>query len=240
MAELKRKRGAPMAKARGHSRNGPTALEAMAALGKVYGPFIWTPRYDAASELVCTILSQHTSDINSERAFRTLMARFGTLDAIADAAVPDIEDAIRSAGLFRVKAPRIKEVLNQVRSEIGSFDLSFLGEMPLPEAKAWLMRLKGIGPKTAAIILCFSLGMPAMPVDTHIYRVSRRLGLIGPKVTADQAHDILEPMVPPADVFAFHLLLINHGRQVCKAPTPRCEKCVLSNICPSSTATAGP
>jgi len=208
----------------------------MTALGKVYGPFTWEPRYDAASELVYTILSQHTSDVNSERAFHNLMRRFGALDAVADAPVSEIEDAIRSAGLFRVKAPRIKEVLNQVRQEVGSFDLSFLGEMPLPEAKAWLKRLKGIGPKTAAIILCFSLGMPAMPVDTHIYRVSKRLGLIGPRVTADQAHDILEPMVPAEDVFAFHLLLINHGRQVCKAPRPRCEKCVLNDVCPSSEA----
>ena len=116
---------------------------------------------------------------------------------------------------------------------MGSFDLSFLAEMPLDEAKAWLLRLDGVGPKTAAIILCFSLGMPAMPVDTHIFRVSRRLGLIGPKVNADQAHDILEPMVEPEDVFAFHLYLINHGRQVCKAQRPRCGECVIAEGCPS-------
>lgn len=210
-----------------------SAVEIMAALSAEYGPFEWKRRYDPASELVYTILSQHTSDVNSERAFADLMAAFGTLEAVAEAAVAEIEDAIRRAGLFRVKAPRIKQVLNDIHAEVGSFDLSFLAEMPLSEAKAWLRRFNGIGPKTAAIILCFSLGLPAMPVDTHIYRVSRRLGLIGPKVTADQAHDILEPMVHPNDVFAFHLYLINHGRRTCKAIRPRCGSCVLAERCPS-------
>lgn len=203
------------------------------ALSTEYGPFEWEPRYDPASELVYTILSQHTSDINSERAFKNLMSKFCSLEEIAAANVSDIEDAIRSAGLFRVKAPRIKEVLNEILDDVGSFDLSFLVEMPLDEAKAWLKQLNGIGPKTAAIILCFSLGLPAMPVDTHIFRVSKRLGLIGPKVNADQAHDVLEPMVEPEDVFAFHLYLINHGRQVCKALRPRCNSCVLAERCPS-------
>lgn len=210
-----------------------SASEVMEALGTEYGPFEWKPRYDPASELVFTILSQHTSDVNSERAFRSLMAAFGSLEAIASADVDRIEDAIEVGGLQSVKAPRIKKVLNDVLAEVGSFDLSFLAEMPLDEAKAWLRRFDGIGPKTAAIILCFSLGMPAMPVDTHIFRVSRRLGLIGPKVTAGQAHDILEPMIEPRDVFAFHLYLITHGRQVCKALRPRCGECVLAHGCPS-------
>jgi endonuclease-3 len=205
----------------------------MTTLSTEYGPFVWEPRYDPASELVYTILSQHTSDINSERAFKNLMNSFKSLEAIATANVSEIEDAIRSAGLFRVKAPRIKQVLNEILEEVGSFDLTFLAEMPLSQAKTWLKGFDGIGPKTAAIILCFSLGLPAMPVDTHIYRVSQRLGLIGPKVNADQAHDILEPMVDPEDVFAFHLYLINHGRQVCKALRPRCDSCVLAERCPS-------
>ena len=205
----------------------------MSLLGEEYGPMEWQPRYDPASELVYTILSQHTSDVNSERAFRALMATFGSLEAIAAADVADIEDAIRSGGLARTKAPRIKAILNEVMRKVGSYDLSFLAEMPLEEAKAWLKELDGVGPKTAAIILCFSLGLPAMPVDTHIYRVSKRLGFIGPKVSAEQAHDILEPMVEPEDVFAFHLYLINHGRQVCKARRPRCADCVLAWGCPS-------
>ena len=205
----------------------------MSLLGEEYGTFEWQPRYDPASELVYTILSQHTSDVNSERAFRALMATFGSLETIAAADVADIEDAIRSGGLARTKAPRIKAILNEVMRKVGSYDLSFLAEMPLEEAKAWLKELDGVGPKTAAIILCFSLGLPAMPVDTHIYRVSKRLGFIGPKVSAEQAHDILEPMVEPEDVFAFHLYLITHGRQVCKARRPRCADCVLAWGCPS-------
>ena len=214
-------------------RSAISAAQVMEVLGPVYGPVVWEPRYDPASELVYTILSQHTSDINSERAFNSLMERFGSLAAVAAASEGEIEDAIRAGGLARVKAPRIKAVLRQVFDELGSYDLSFLAEMPLDEAKSWLKRLPGIGPKTAAIILCFSLGMPAMPVDTHIHRVSQRLGLIGAKVNAEKAHDILEAKVPPDDVFAFHLYLIRHGRQVCKALRPRCEGCVLSEECPS-------
>ena len=210
-----------------------SAKDVMEQLGAEYGPAEWEPRYGPASELVSTILSQHTSDINSERAFENLMATFGTLRAVADAPVEAIEDAIRMGGLAKVKAPRIKTILKQVWDEVGSYDLSFLGEMPLDEAKAWLKKLPGVGPKTAAIILCFSLGMPAMPVDTHIYRVSKRLGLIGPKISAEKAHDILEPMVSPEDVFAFHVYLIQHGRRVCKAPRPLCDRCVMSWGCPS-------
>ena len=210
-----------------------TPRDVMSLLGAEYGPMEWQPRYDPASELVYTILSQHTSDINSERAFRTLMATFGSLEAVAAADAGDIENAIRSGGLAKTKAPRIKAILNEVMRKVGSYDLTFLAEMPLDEAKAWLKELDGVGPKTAAIILCFSLGLPAMPVDTHIYRVAKRLGFFGPKVSAEQAHDILEPMVEPEDVFAFHLYLINHGRQVCKARRPRCSECVLAWGCPS-------
>ena len=202
-------------------------------LGKEYGPLEWRPRYDPASELVYTILSQHTSDLNSGRAFDNLMRTFGSIEAVARADTASIEQAIRAAGLFRVKARRIKAVLNRVLEEVGSFDLSFLAEMPLDEAKSWLKRLDGVGPKTAAVILCFSLGMPAMPVDTHIHRVARRLGLVGERVGADEAHDILEPMVSPEQVFPFHMYLINHGRRVCKARRPRCDQCVLARGCPS-------
>ena len=210
------------------------AGDVMTQLGEAYGPVEWEPRYNPAEELVYTILSQHTSDINSERAFLNLMRVFGTLDAIADASTDDIEEAIKSGGLAKQKSVRIKQVLNIVRSDVGSFDLSFLGEMPLAESKAWLKDLPGVGPKTAAIILCFSLGMPAMPVDTHIYRVSQRLGLVGKKVSADKAHDILEPMVSQEDVFAFHMYLIKHGRQICKAQRPKCDECVLAWGCPSN------
>ena len=207
------------------------AQDVMDYLGAEYGPAQWHVRYSPVEELVYTILSQHTSDLNSERAFKSLMRTFGSVDAVANALVEDIEEAIRRGGLAKQKAPRIKNVLNQIRDELGSFDLTFLAEMPLDEAKTWLKRLNGIGPKTAAIILCFSLGMPAMPVDTHIFRVSKRLGLIGPKINADKAHDILEPMVRPEEVFAFHMFLIQHGRQVCKAQRPLCGECALAWGC---------
>jgi endonuclease-3 len=131
------------------------------------------------------------------------------------------------------KAPRIKTVLNDIRNEVGSFDLSFLSEMPMPEAKKWLMKFNGIGPKTTAIILCFSFQMPAMPVDTHIFRVSKRLRLIAKKITAEKAHDLLEQIVPAAEVFQFHMFLIRHGRDTCKARKPNCGSCALSDICPS-------
>ena len=218
----------------GRRRKSVPTDEIMSVLGARYGTIEWVPRYNPASELVCTILSQHTSDLNSERAFKNLMDTFGTLESVASAPVEEIYEAIKTGGLAKTKAPWIKRVLNDVHDEVGSFDLSFLGEMPLDEAKAWLKRFHGIGPKTAAIILCFSLGMPAMPVDTHIYRVSQRLGLIGPKVNAERAHDILEPMVAPDDVFAFHMYLIRHGRDTCKAQRPLCGECVLTDRCPSS------
>ena len=200
---------------------------------KQYGPFDQEPRLPPTDEMVFTILSQHTSDINSSRAFRRLMERFDTMDAVASAKISDIEEAIAPGGLAKIKAPRIKEVLNKILELNGSLDLSFLSEMQLKDAKAWLLQLPGIGPKSAGIVLSFSLGMPAMAIDTHIYRVSQRLGLIGPKVSADRAHDLLEKKVAPNAVFDFHVSYINHGRQVCRAQRPLCPECVVSELCPS-------
>ncbi len=207
--------------------------EAIRLMTEAYGPFPEEPRLDPVHELTFTILSQHTSDTNSERAFRSLMQRFGSLDAVARADVAAIEAAISGGGLAKVKAPRIKEVLNRIIELNGSLDLTFLREMPLADAKAWLRQLPGIGPKSAGIILSFSLGMPAMAIDTHIYRVSQRLALIGPKVTADKAHDLLEEQVEPSQVYPFHQAFINHGRLVCKAQRPRCPECVVAAGCPS-------
>ena len=198
-----------------------------------YGPFSQEPRLPPTDEMVFTILSQHTSDINSSRAFRRLMDRYGTLEEVAAGEIPEIETAIAPGGLAKIKAPRIKAVLNRILELNGSLDLSFLGEMPLGEAKAWLRQLPGIGPKSAGIVLSFSLGMPAMAIDTHIYRVCQRLGVIGPKVTTDKAHDILEENVEPEEVFNFHVSYINHGRQVCRAQRPLCAECVVGVLCPS-------
>ena len=214
--------------------------EAIRALSAEYGPFQKEPRLDPAHEVVFTILSQHTSDINSARAFQLLMERFGTLEAVANTDVKSIEEAISPGGLAKVKAPRIKQVLNMILDLNGSLDLSFLREMPLKEAREWLRQLPGIGPKSAGIILSFSLGFPAMAIDTHIYRVCQRLGLIGPKTNVDKAHEILESAVEPEQVHPFHVGFITHGRQVCKAQRPMCGRCVVSVNCPSRDNFSGP
>ena len=209
--------------------------DAIRVMTEQYGPFEEEPRLDPVHELVFTILSQHTSDINSARAFGFLMEEFGSLEAVARGTVAVIEKAISPGGLAKVKAPRIKLVLTRILELNGTLDLSFLREMPLDEAKAWLRQLPGIGPKSAGIILNFSLGMPAMAVDTHIYRVCQRLRFIGPKVTVEKAHEILEAKVPPEQVFQFHVAIINHGRRVCKAQRPLCVECVVAEECPSRT-----
>ena len=203
-------------------------------LRKQQGELSWQPRNKPVDELVVTILSQHTSDLNAERAYESLKRTFPTWDDVADADVSAIERAIRTAGLSNQKAPRIGETLRSIRKLRGALDLDFLKDLPLAEAKQWLQAFPGIGPKTAAVVLCFSLGMPAMAVDTHVYRVAGRLGLIGPKVNVVQAHELLERMVPPRQVYAFHVYLIMHGRRVCKAQRPLCGECVLNRICPSS------
>jgi endonuclease-3 len=208
------------------------AREVNARLSASYGPPPPLQPQDPLSELIATILSQHTSDLNTERAFRALLERFGDLEAVRAAPVGAIEAAIRSGGLARVKAPRIKRVLEQLKAERGDLSLDFLAGMDLAEARRYLMGLGGVGPKTAACVLLFACGRPAIPVDTHVHRVSRRFGLIGPRTGADQAHARLEAIVPPDEAYRFHVNLIRHGRQICKAQRPRCEICPLEDICP--------
>ena len=142
--------------------------------------------------------------------------------------------AIHVGGLSRIKAPRIQAVLEEVQRRTGGWNLAFLRDFPLPEAKAWLRSLPGVGPKTAACVLLFAVGLPALPVDTHVYRVARRLGLIEQRLSPDEAHDALERLVAPEQVYEFHMLLIQHGRRLCKAPRPLCHACPLNDICPSS------
>jgi len=210
--------------------------EIIKLLRREYGSIHWRSRTDPLSELIMTILSQNTSDHNSRRAFDSLLTRFGSWEAVAEGKVEDIAEAIRLGGLARVKAPRIKRIIEQIQVQRGSLDLRFLKKMPVSEAKAWLMGLPGVGPKTAACVLLFSLGEPVLPVDTHIHRVARRLGLIDSRVSAEKAHEILGEMVPPKDVYQFHIHMIEHGRQVCKAQRPRCPECVLLKVCPTGQA----
>ncbi|MBV9791354.1 MAG: endonuclease III [Chloroflexi bacterium] len=200
-------------------------------LHEVYGPRERYSARDPLEELILTILSQNTSDRNSGRAWRILQSRYRTWDEVLAAETSELYDAIKSAGLGNIKAPRIQNVLHEILDRRGSFDLHFLRDLPLAEAKRWLTSLPGIGPKTAACVLCFACDMPALPVDTHVHRVSLRLGLIGPKVGADAAHDLLEQAVPPEDVYAFHVNMILHGRQICHAQRPECGRCPLADLC---------
>jgi endonuclease-3 len=207
------------------------ALTVHELLIKEYGWHEWCPRLDPLSELIFTILSQNTSDVNRDRAWGRLKDRFPTWESVLAADPVEIADAIRPGGLANVKTPRIQEVLRAVKRERGEFTLDFLAEMEVGEAKQWLTSLKGVGPKTVAIVLLFSLGKPAFPVDTHVHRVSRRLGLIGPKTSREKAHDVLEALLPPEIYYTFHLNLIAHGREVCQARRPRCAICVLRGHC---------
>jgi endonuclease-3 len=200
-----------------------------------YGLRQWVSRREPLDELVYTVLSQHTSDANTDRTFASLKARFSEWRAVRSAAPEAVAESIKLGGLSRVKAPRIQAILAAIETDRGDLDLSFLSEIPLDEAKRWLIDLPGVGPKTAACVLLFSFGLPAMPVDTHVHRVSKRLGFIGPKTSADKAHPIIEHLVGPDDIYQFHVGLIEHGRKVCHARRPSCADCVLSDICPSST-----
>ena len=207
------------------------ALAVHQLLIKEYGQHEWHPRLDPLSELIFTVLSQNTSDVNRDQAWTRLKERFPTWESVLAADAADIADAIRPGGLANVKAPRIQEALRDIERERGELTLDFLAEMEVGEARRWLTSLNGVGPKTAAIVLLFSLGKPAFPVDTHVHRVSRRLGLIAPKTSREQAHGVLEALLPPAIYYTFHLNLIAHGREVCKAQQPRCAACVLQEHC---------
>lgn len=205
-----------------------------------YGRPVNEPDYDALGGLIGTILSQHTSDVNSERAYQQLVTAFPTWEAVRDAPTHKVAEAIRCGGLANTKAPRIQDVLHTLtewQQEQG-------GAKPLAEylydevvkrtpEEAWhyLRSLPGVGPKTAACVLMFNMDWPVMPVDTHIHRVSRRLGLIGPKVSADAAHDFFARTTPPEWVYPLHVNLIRHGRRVCHAQRPKCTQCSLYAVC---------
>jgi len=196
-----------------------------------YGQPVWRNPLPPVDELVSTILSQNTNDVNRDRAFNALRQRYRTWELVRDADTGSVIDAIRPAGLANQKGPRIQQVLCEITAERGSLELGFLSDLPLEEARAWLMKFKGVGPKTAAIVLCFSLGRPAFPVDTHIYRVSGRIGLRPEKMTVEDAHPHLESLFPPETYYAAHLNIIRLGREICGARKPVCSDCLLKTIC---------
>jgi endonuclease-3 len=201
-----------------------------------YGQPTWRTPLPPVDELVSTILSQNTNDINRDRAFDALQARFPTWEVVRDAPAQEVIDAIRPAGLANQKGPRIQTVLREITHERGSLDLAFLQDLPLEDARAWLMKFNGVGPKTAAIVLCFSLGRPAFPVDTHIYRVTGRIGLRPVNMTVEAAHTHLEAEFPPETYYAAHLNLIRLGREVCHPRKPDCPHCPIRDLCDAGRA----
>jgi len=208
-------------------------------LDDFYGRPVLSPRYPPVDELVFTVLSQNTADVNTERTFAALKARFPAWSAARDAEVDQIERAIALGGLAHTKAPRIKTILEALSTLDSEPDLGVLDAMDDAAALAYLTGLPGVGPKTAACVLLFSLGRPVMPVDTHVHRVARRLGVIGAKVTAEQAHPLLTEFAGPGDaaqIYAVHVDFVRHGRRICHARRPACDKCPLAGMCPSAGA----
>ena len=189
-------------------------------------------RLDPLDELILTILSQNTNDVNRDRAWRSLRARFSTWEEVLDAPTEVVEESIRVGGLSEVKAARIQAALRRIRDECGRLSLDHLGGMTLDEARSYLLSFDGVGPKTAATVLLFSLGRPAFPVDTHVHRVSGRLGLIDAGTTAECAHEILAGLFPPERYMEVHINLIHLGRDLCAARRPRCRDCPLLDLCP--------
>jgi endonuclease-3 len=198
-----------------------------------YGPKRNSRSRDALDELVLTILSQQNSSASTREVFAELKRRFPTWEAADAAPAEAIEDAIRSGGLARMKAARIKSLLAAIREERGSFDLSFLKRMPADDALAYLTRFKGVGPKTARCTLLFTFGTAVFPMDVHIFRILGRLGLLDPRWTDERAHREAAALVPAGKHYSAHVNLIVHGRKVCRPTAPRCDVCCLIDYCPS-------
>lgn len=196
-----------------------------------YGEPRWRQPLPPLDELISTILSQNTNDGNRDRAFEALRRRFPTWEAVRDAPMKEVIEAIRPAGLAPQKAPRIQAVLREITEQRGGLDLDFLHDWEASEALRWLRQFKGVGPKTAAIVVLFALNKPAFPVDTHIHRVTRRLGLIPASTSAEQAHHLLADLFEPSDYAAVHLNLIRLGREICQARKPKCPICPLQEEC---------
>ena len=207
------------------------AAEADRILTGIFGRQVAEGDDDPVDTLVETILSQNTTDLNSHKAFLALKKRYPRWESLLKEDAATVAPIIREGGLATMKAGRIIEALKFIKRERGRLELDFLKGMTPREAEAWLAQMKGVGPKTRGIILLFSLRMPAFPVDTHIHRVTKRIGLIGPKVSREDAQEILAGLVPRSEYYNFHINLIFHGRAVCHARGPECPKCEVSHLC---------
>lgn len=205
--------------------------EVFRILNETYGRPVWRSTGAPLDVLIGTILSQATSDINSDRAMHKLTDRFPDWESVMNAPPEAVIDAIRSSGLANMKGPRIQNALRHIYQERGELSLDFLGDMSTPAAFNWLTAIEGVGPKTASIVLLFSLGRGAMPVDTHVHRVTGRLGLIPPRMSAEKAHAFLEELGSPETYYPMHVNLITHGREICHAQRPLCYICPLQDLC---------
>jgi endonuclease-3 len=235
--------GVPRAGRHASAKNTPQAGRSLATgrrrlrairdrLRAFYGRPRNEPHHAPLDELVLTVLSQNTNDRNRDVAYARLRARFGDWRGVALAPVDEVEEAIRPGGISRVKSGRIQAMLGAIEQENGSLNLEALATAPREEAIEFLERLPGVGRKTAACVLLFSFDRPELPVDTHVYRVASRLGLIRPKASFEEAHDTLRALTDPEDTFELHVNLIRHGRRICTARNPRCERCPLLTVCP--------
>ncbi len=207
------------------------ALAICRAIMNEYGTRIHHNRLPPVDQLVITVLAQNTTDITAERAFQQLKSDFTDWSEVMNASHERIAESISHCGLHNLKAKRIKAILTEIHSRTGGFDLSLLKDMDIEDAKAWLTSLHGVGPKTAAIVLLFSFGLPVIPVDTHVFRITKRLGLIPENTTRERAHILLDQIVTDECMYSFNYNLVQHGRKVCRALKPHCFSCILSNYC---------
>jgi endonuclease-3 len=199
----------------------------------IYGERELKPRREPMHELISTMLSHRTTGKNESEAYHRMWDHFGSWEAIRDAPVAELAQTIQQSNFAEVKAPNIKATLARIINERGEANIDFLRGMPTDQALAWLMDLPGVGIKTASLVLLFCFAKPVMPVDTHVHRVSQRLGLISPKVTPSAAHGLLLALLPPDPhvLFNFHVAMLKHGQQICIWSAPRCEHCPLAQLC---------
>ncbi|MCC9166695.1 endonuclease III domain-containing protein [Pontibacter harenae] len=202
-------------------------------LNEVYKRLTLESRRTPMHEFISTMLSHRTNHADEEKAYRTMLERFGDWEGIMVAPIEELTDAIMTTRYPEQKAVQIQQVLQIIKAERGEINIDFLKEMPVDEAMEWLTKLPGVGLKTATLLLLFNFKKPVLPVDTHVFRVSQRVGIIGARVNANKAHQILLAMLPkdPVELFNFHKHLFWHGQRICTWYTPKCEKCVLNSFC---------